>query len=81
MVNKNGFSFEYMVVDLIAKRVSATLAAPCYEDITPESELNKYENWFVGKSKGEFREKGLGRPTKRERRDIEGYKDVRFEEE
>lgn len=80
-VTKNGFNFEYKVVELIEKRVSATLAAPCYEDMTPASELNKYENWFVGKSKGEFREKGAGRPTKRERRDIESYKGDRYEEE
>lgn len=81
VVGKNGFNFEYKVVDLIDKRVSAVLAQPCYEDLTPADELNKFESWFVGKSKGEYREKGLGRPTKRERREIDGYKDDRYEEE
>lgn len=80
-VIKNGFNFEFKVVDLIEKRVSATLAAPCYDDITPADELLKYENWFVGKSKGEFREKGTGRPTKRDRREMDDYKEDRYLEQ
>lgn len=74
-VKKNGFILSYKVVDLISKRVSATLAQPCYEDLTPLEELNKYKDWFVGKAQAERREKGAGRPTKRERRDIDKYKD------
>ncbi len=74
-VRKNGFIFNYKVLKLIEKRVSATLAQPCYEDLTPEEELNKYKAWYVGKAQSEKREKGAGRPTKRERRDIDKYKD------
>ncbi len=73
-VRKEGFNLTYKVIDLIDKRVSATLAAPCYENLTPEEELNKYKDWFVGKGSSEIRGKGSGRPTKKERRDIEGYK-------
>lgn len=73
-VHKNGFIFTFKAVDLINKRVSATLAAPCYEDLTPESELNKYKSWYVGKARPEFRDKGAGRPTKRDRRDLETFK-------
>jgi ribosome-associated heat shock protein Hsp15 len=73
-VRKNGFDLEFRVVDLLDKRVSATLAQPCYEDLTPEEEMNKYKDWFVGKSRAEVREKGAGRPTKKERRDIDRYK-------
>jgi len=80
-VKKNGFNMEYEVVDLIVKRVSAPLAQACYNDITPESELNKYKSWFIGKARAEMREKGAGRPTKRERRDIDLYKENQFEAE
>jgi len=74
-VHKEGFNLIIQVVDLINKRVSATLAEPCYINMTPEEELNKYKDWFIGKATPERREKGAGRPTKRERRDIEGFKD------
>ena len=36
--------------------------------------MRKYENWYVGKSQPERRERGAGRPTKKERRDIEEFK-------
>ncbi|MCB0588167.1 MAG: RNA-binding S4 domain-containing protein [Phaeodactylibacter sp.] len=77
-VRKNGFNFRYKVIDLIQKRVGAPVAQKCYEDLTPEEELNKYKDWFVGKAAAEKREKGAGRPTKRERREIEQFKKNRF---
>lgn len=80
-VHKNGFNLTYKVTGLLAKRVSATLAQECYEDLTPASELNKYNEWFVGKARPEMREKGTGRPTKRERREIDEYKSMVFEGE
>jgi len=80
-VKKNGFNMVYKVTGLITKRVSATLAAQCYENLTSEEELNKYESWFVGKARPEVREKGAGRPTKRERREIDEWKEVQFEDE
>ena len=75
-VQKEGFNLEIEVLKLLNKRVGAPLAITCYVDHTPEEEMNKFKDWFVGKSKGEFREKGLGRPTKRERREIESFKDL-----
>ena len=75
-VQKEGFNLDIEVVKLLNKRVGAPLAVTCYVDHTPEEEMNKYKDWFVGKSKGEFREKGAGRPTKRERREIESFKDL-----
>lgn len=80
-VKKNGFNLLFKVNQLLEKRVSAVLAAPCFEDLTPPDELNKYKDWFVGKSGTEFRDKGEGRPTKKERRDIDEFKDMYFEDE
>ena len=80
-VLKEGFNLDLEVVKLLNKRVGAPLAVTCYVDHTPEEELNKYKDWFVGKAKGEFREKGLGRPTKRERRVLEDFKDFADDED
>lgn len=74
-VHKGGFNLHFKVVDLIQKRVSATLAQQCYENLTSEEEMNKYKDWFVGKGANEQREKGAGRPTKKERREIDEFKD------
>lgn len=74
-VKKNGFNFQFKVIDLIQKRVGAPIAQTCYEDLTPEEELNKYKDWYVGKGLTERREKGAGRPTKKERRNIEQFKE------
>lgn len=74
-VNKDGFKITLKAVMLIDKRVSATLARPCYEDLTPQAEYAKYQSWFIGKSGPERREKGAGRPTKKDRRELIDFKD------
>jgi ribosome-associated heat shock protein Hsp15 len=74
-VLREGFRMKYKAVQLIEKRVSPVLAKACYEDLTPPEELNKYKTWFVGKAAPERRERGTGRPTKKERREIEDFKD------
>jgi len=73
-VRRNGYNMQYKVLKLISKRGGAPIANTCYEDLTPEEELKKFDDWFIGKSGAERREKGAGRPTKRERREIEGFK-------
>jgi len=80
-VKKDGFALEFVVNELIPRRVSATLAQPCYDNITSEAELNKFKDWFVGKAPSERREKGSGRPTKRERREIDDFKEDYYIEE
>ena len=78
-VKKDGFSLELLVKKLIDKRVAAPIAVECYDNLTPAEEMNKYKEWYIGKQGTEVRERGAGRPTKRERRDIEGFKGGRFE--
>ena len=80
-VNRMGFDMIYKINQLIDKRVSAPLAKPCYEDMTPKEELNKYESWFIGKGQSERRERGSGRPTKKERRTIDIFKESYLAEE
>lgn len=74
-VKKEGFNFQFRCLQLIEKRVGAPIAVTCYENITPEEELNKYKTWFLnGTGSAEKREKGTGRPTKKERRQIDEFK-------
>jgi len=77
-VQKDGFNFTFKVLKLIEKRVGYAIASTCYEDRTPEAERNKYKDWFIGKAAVERREKGAGRPTKKERRVIEEFKEQFF---
>ncbi|MEN8223150.1 MAG: RNA-binding S4 domain-containing protein [Acidobacteriota bacterium] len=63
----------YKVKGLAVKRVSAKLAVDLVEDITPEEEINKLKQFRRDPVSVIFghREKGAGRPSKKERRDIE----------
>jgi ribosome-associated heat shock protein Hsp15 len=79
-VKKDGFIFQFEVIQLLEKRVGAPIAITCYKDVTTEEERNKYNAWFLNATpSAEKREKGAGRPTKKERREIEEYKDVRYD--
>ena len=73
-VRKEHFNLVFKVLEIIDKRVSAKLAEPCYENQTSSEELNKFKSWFILGKPNEFRDKGTGRPTKKERRDIEEHK-------
>ncbi len=66
---KNPVLYKYKVIQLLQNRVGAKLVADYVENQTPKEELDKLEMMkldFQGK-----RERGKGRPTKKERRDIE----------
>lgn len=75
-VRRNGYDMQYQVITLIAKRVGAPIAETCYKNITPEEELRKFDHWYIGKGKSEIRDKGAGRPTKRQRREIDQFKAI-----
>jgi ribosome-associated heat shock protein Hsp15 len=63
---------EIAVVKIIEKRVSATLAQECYKEIFNSlTDLPKIQSAFFHSASD--REKGKGRPTKRERRDIDEF--------
>ena len=65
-VQKGFIKFDYEVSGIIEKRVSATIAQQNYVDHTPEEELIKQKsNLFSTQYQ---REKGQGRPTKKDRR-------------
>ncbi len=67
-IKKPPVIYSYKVTGLLAKRLSARLVKDYVENITPESELQKLkvrETFFIS------RDKGSGRPTKKERRTMD----------
>lgn len=78
-VKKEGFNFSFKVLTIIEKRVGSPIAVTCYADVTPEEEKYKFAAWFNNKTGNENRERGEGRPTKRDRREIDVHKDFYFD--
>lgn len=72
-VRKGAVRYEYLVVCPIDKRQGAALVPQYATNITPQSELDKLcaptETVFLK------RDRGAGRPTKKERRDIDRLMD------
>jgi ribosome-associated heat shock protein Hsp15 len=68
-VNLYSFQKKVKVTDFLINRVSAKLVENFMEDLTPKEEYDKQK---LKKKVGfEFRQRGIGRPTKKERREIE----------
>ena len=71
-VKKTPVVYSYRILDPIEKRVGAKIVNNYVEDITPEEELHKLElqdDFFVK------RDRGAGRPTKKERRLLDDLRD------
>jgi len=72
-VKKPPVNYSFRVIEPIENRVGAKLVEQFIEDLTPEEEKLKLE---LGQSGGiVYRDKGTGRPTKKERRQIDRIKD------
>ena len=66
-------TYKYKVLDLSDKRMGAKLVPGFMEDITPEDQKEILEMQTLDRKYN--RKKGLGRPTKKERRDIDKFRD------
>jgi len=72
-VRKNQINYQLEVLDTPPNRVGAKLVDLYRKDITPKE---AFENQNLLKySKDYYRKKGIGRPTKKDRRDLEDYTD------
>lgn len=72
-VKKMPVIYSYRILDPIEKRVGAKIVDQYVENITPQEELQKLElqdDFFVK------RDRGAGRPTKKERRLLDDIKDT-----
>lgn len=71
LVKKAPATYFFRVVQPIESRVSPKVAPQMLENITPKEEYDKLE---ISKSGGFMkRDSGLGRPTKKERRDMDDF--------
>ena len=72
-IRKGAVQFTFKVLQLTENRMGAKLVPDFAENLTPQSELDKMrapvETFFV------TRERGAGRPTKKERREIDALWD------
>lgn len=73
LVRKNQVNYELQVLDLPANRVGAKLVDLYRKDLTPAEAFENQE--FLKYSRDFYRKKGTGRPTKKDRRDIDTYTD------
>jgi len=67
------------VTNLLENRVDAKTAVGYYEDITPVEQTMAFKSMFHAPVLR--RDRGTGRPTKRDRREIDDLKDTFFDEE
>lgn len=65
---------EVIVEQLLEKRVSATLAAKAYADISPEPDPSPAYGRQPWSAPAPTREPGEGRPTKRDRRRLDDFR-------
>ena len=65
------------VVGLLERRVDAKTAVNFYKDITPVEETQAYKSMFHTSNLS--RDKGTGRPTKRDRREIDDLQEGWFD--
>ncbi len=72
-IRKEGFNKTYRVLAPLGSRVSADKVPVFAEDLTPDEEIEKART--IRQTNFERRDSGLGRPTKRDRRDIERLKE------
>ena len=72
-IRKNQINYRIQVLGVPESRVGAKLLYLYIKDLTPVEEFQKNE--LLKYSKDYYRKKGTGRPTKKDRRDIDDYQD------
>jgi ribosome-associated heat shock protein Hsp15 len=76
-IRKNQVNYEILVLDVPSNRVGAKFVDLYRKDITPASAFENQE--LLKFSKDYYRKKGTGRPTKKDRRDIDTYNEEDFD--
>jgi ribosome-associated heat shock protein Hsp15 len=78
VVRKSPLTYTFKVTGLLKKRGSAGIAAQNAVNLTPPEEIEKVRQGL--ESAFYVRDRGTGRPTKKERRDLESYEFPDFSE-
>jgi ribosome-associated heat shock protein Hsp15 len=76
-LQKGGFKKVIGVLALLGRRVDAKTAVTFYEDLTPEEESQAYKSAFYAPTLS--RDRGAGRPTKKDRREIDELQEGWFD--
>lgn len=78
-VRRQPITYSFKVLDLVSSRQPAKNVPDYCLNVTPQEELDKLniprETIFIS------RDRGTGRPTKKERRDLDGLMDELYDEE
>ncbi|MFL0090120.1 RNA-binding S4 domain-containing protein [Tenacibaculum maritimum] len=77
-IRKNQINYKIKVLDIPPNRVGAKLVDLYRKDLTPKEAFEKTD--LLKYSKDYYRKKGLGRPTKKDRRDIDNYTETTEED-
>jgi ribosome-associated heat shock protein Hsp15 len=72
-LRKDGITYKYTVLDIPPSRIGAPGVSGYINDITSKEELERKA--FIQLASKLNRRKGLGRPTKKERRDLDDFTD------
>lgn len=72
-IKSGPFERTLKVIQLVQNRLSAKLVPEYCEDITPQEEIDRMKAHAA--SRAAWRQPGLGRPTKKERRDLDDFTD------
>ncbi len=78
-IKKNQITYTLKVLDIPPSRVGAKLVDLYRIDTTSAEELQKLQ--LLREASNYYREKGIGRPTKKDRRDIDAYNDDLFDDD
>ncbi len=79
IVRKNQINYQFTVLDIPKSRVGAKLVDLYRKDTTPKEAFE--HNELLQYSKDYYRKKGIGRPTKKDRREIDDYLDIPNDQE
>ena len=78
-VRKGPITYRYEVLQLSENRLGAKLVPEYLRDITPEEEKQKMQMILLASQSG--RDRGTGRPTKKDRRDILSFMEDTYGED
>lgn len=77
-LKKGPITYSFKIKELLSSRVGAKLVADYIDNVTSKEELEKLE--ILRLSYSQSRSKGLGRPTKKDRRTIDSIEQDQFDE-
>lgn len=78
-IHRDGIKFRYLVLDIPKSRLGAKLVDDFVKDITTQEQIEKAE--FISMMKSFNRKKGEGRPTKKDRRELDRFSEDPEEED